>query len=368
MTRLAVIGALLLAGVAAAGVATRATQQREPAEIRPSAPAKTSTPRPEPARPAAPDTGEVRSLRVFDTQGRGVPDVEVKVVEEDSTPADDGPGYRTRTYRTDADGRVRVGVDRQFNWLSFEAQPDNRTIGWARLQRGREPPKATDANPVSMTLLPRNHQVEGTVVDARGKPIRGVQIRAVQITHDANGFATDYRDGDDEPSLAWADTDEAGRFRLSLPQDTTAHFAAYHARFVGPMFSCKRDDQTIPPVTLEDAGGISGTVIDAATGRPATGARVGAQRIEHTERILGGNSGSTISDAQGHFTVAGLAPGVYNLLFQPSPASSASSTATSLMSPTTEIQPPSSSSRAMIRTPSNPLELVRSLNAKHGCG
>ncbi len=81
-------------------------------------------------------------------------------------------------------------------------------------------------------------------MDTRGKPIRGVQVRAVQFNHDANGFATDYPRGDEEPSLGSAVTDEAGRYRLSLPQDTTVMFAAYHPRFVGPIFACKPEDPT----------------------------------------------------------------------------------------------------------------------------
>ncbi len=319
MTRLAMISVLLLGGMAAAGAAILGTQEREPAQSKAAAPAKTSNPRREAAKPDATASGERRSVRVIDTRGRAVPDVEIKVVEEDSTPADDAPGYRTGTYRTDADGRVQVAVGRRFNRLTFEARPDAQTIGWARLQASRELPKATDANPVTMTLLPRNHQVEGTVVDTRGKPVRGVQVRAVAFNHEANGFATDYPDGDKPASLAWAVTDETGRYRLLLPQDTIVHFAAYHAWFVGPMFSCKPGDRTIPPVTLEDAGGITGTVVNATNGQPVVGARVNAQRIEHTDPILGGNWGGAISDAQGHFAVGGLAPGVYNLLFQSSP-------------------------------------------------
>jgi hypothetical protein len=94
---------------------------------------------------------------------------------------------------------------------------------------------------------------------------------------------------------------------------------AYHPRFVGPMFACKPEDPIIRPVTLEDAGGIAGTVVDAGTDQPVAGARVSAQRIEHASSILGGGWGSTISDAQGRFAVGGLAPGVYNLLFESSP-------------------------------------------------
>jgi len=320
MTRFAMISALLILGLAATGAAMIATQEREPAQTRSAAPTKTAAQEREPTKPAVPEKkDEMLSVRVIDTRGRGVPDVEINVVEEDSTPADDGFGHRTAAYRTGADGRVRIAVDRRFIRLTFEARPDDRTIGWARVQSDRLVLKPTDDNPITLTLLPRNHKVEGTIMDTRGKPIGGVQVRAVQFNHDANGFATDYRVADEEPSLGSGGTDEAGRYRLSLPQDTTAMFVAYHPRFVGPMFACKPEDRIIPPVTLADAGGIAGMVVDAGTGQPVAGARIDSQRIEHTDRILGGGWGSTISDAQGHFAVGGLAPGVYNLLFGSSP-------------------------------------------------
>jgi RNA polymerase sigma factor (sigma-70 family) len=320
MTRLAMISALLILCLAATGAAMIATQEQEPAQTLSAAPAKTAAQEREPAKSAAPDKKvDIFSVRVIDTQGRGVPDAKIKVVEEDPIPPDNGSEDRAVVYRTGADGRVRITVDRRFIRLAFESRLDDRAIGWARVHSDRLVMKPTDNSPVTLTLLPRNHHVEGTIMDTRGKPIRGVQIRAVQFNHDANGFATDYPRGPEQPSLGSASTDETGRYRLALPQETTAMFMAYHPRFVGPMFSSKPEDRIIPPVTVEDAGVIAGTMVDAGTGQPVAGAGVSAQRIEHTNRILGGNWGSTIADAQGHFAVGGLAPGVYNLLFESSP-------------------------------------------------
>ena len=280
MTRLAMISALLILGLAATGAAMMATQEREPAQTRPAAPSKTAAQEREPAKPAVPEKKvEILSVRVIDTKGRGVPGVEIKVVEDDSYTRGRWAriSHRCLSYR-----RRRPGSHHRrprFQAAHFEARPDDRTIGWASLRSGRLLPSATDDDPVTLTLLPRNHHVEGTIVDIRGKPIHGVQVRAVQFNHDANGFAMDYPRGDEEPSLASAVTDEAGRYRLSLPQDTTVMFAAYHPRFVGPFFFCKPEDQTIRPVTLEDAGGIAGTVVDVGD-RPA--GRGGAGRCpEH---------------------------------------------------------------------------------------
>jgi RNA polymerase sigma factor (sigma-70 family) len=316
MTRLALIAALLIAGLAATGAAMLTTQHPQGPQARSAAPSKED----QKAKRAEPEKKvETLSVRVIDTQGRSVPDIAVELIEEDATPRDDGSGPHPVTYRTDADGRVRVTVDPHFRRVILESRPDERAFGWASLRSGEAWPKAIDADPIKLTLLSRNHPVEGTIVDTRGKPIRGVQVRAVQFDHLANGFARDHRQGDQAPSLASTVTDETGHYRLTLPQDTIVIFAAYHTWFVGPRFSSKPDARTIPPVTMEDAGGIAGTVVDAATGRPVSGAHIGAQRIVITERILGGGGGSAVSDAQGHFLVGGLAPGVHNLVFGSSP-------------------------------------------------
>jgi protocatechuate 3,4-dioxygenase beta subunit len=319
MTRLTIFSALLLADLGAIGAATCITQDQEPGRAQSAAPSQ-ATQRLGPAGLAAPENVvQCLTVRVVDTQGRGVPDVDVMVIEVDATPEVDGPGYRAAAYRTGVDGRVRISAATCYERLTLEARPDPRTVGWASLRSGQTSPKGSEDDPITLTLLSRNHQVDGTVVDARGKPIRGVQVRAVQFNHDANGFATDYARADERPSLASAVTDEVGRYRLSLPEATTVIFQAYHPWFVGQSFHCRPDGRTVPPATLVDAGGIAGTLVDARTGRPVEGAEVDAQRIELSEHILNGNWGSAVSDAEGHFRVGGLAPGVYNVLFGQSP-------------------------------------------------
>ena len=106
-----------------------------------------------------------------------------------------------------------------------------------------------------------------------------------------------------------------------LPADTRVSlFGAYHPRYVGPWFHCGAGDRIIPPVTLFDAGGIAGTVIDSITGKPVVGARVGAGFLELGLGVpLGGGGGDETSDANGHFQIGGLAPGVYSLRFKASP-------------------------------------------------
>ncbi len=183
MTRLAMISALLILCIAATGAAMIAAQEREPAQTRPAAAAKTAAREREPMPPTPPERESKKVIaRVVDPQGQGVPDVEVKVVELDGKPAGDGPGYRTG-----ADGRVWVAIGHHRNGLVLEARPNDRSIGWVRVRSDLGLPKATHDNPVVLTLLPRNHQVEGTVVDTRGKPISGVRVRAFQFNHESNG-------------------------------------------------------------------------------------------------------------------------------------------------------------------------------------
>ncbi len=307
MTRLAMISVPMILGLAATGAAVLATQKPESSGA--ATPAKTADPQ-EPARPAAPAKKvEMVTVLVVDTKGRAVPGVEVENVDNGSAPDSGGPRHRTG-----ADGRFRAPVRPALSSDGLSRAPDDRTLGWASIADGNLWPEGTDKNPVTLMLLPLNHRVEGSIQDTRGRPIRGVQIRVIQLLHDANnGFGRG-------PSIGPAFTDGAGRFTLSLPADTVVHFRAYHPRHFGPMFSCSPEDRTVKTVTLEDAGGIAGTVIDSTTGKPVEGVQVGAGTIElNAEGPRGGEGGRAITDARGHFEIGGLAPGVFDVDFRSSP-------------------------------------------------
>ena len=319
MTRRIVLSALLIVGLAATGAAMWIARAEDPSGDKPAAAGVAATPRQDVAAPAAAEDSRTFGVRVVDTQGRGVPGVDVEVIEEDAIPLDDGHGSRLVIYRTGADGRVRIAVDRRFIQLGLEARPGEGTFGWASLRSGDAWLKSSEESPIRLTLLPRNHLVEGTILDSRGKPIGGGRVRMAQIRHEDNGVATDDRSDVENPSLGSAVTDDAGRYRFSFPAETSVILGAYHPRYVGPWFSCGPDDRTIAPITMEDAGGIAGTVVDAATGRPIAGAEVNAGNMEFTGRILGGGGGRAASDGGGHFLIGGLAPGVYNVVFRSSP-------------------------------------------------
>ena len=121
MTRLVMISALLIAGLATTGAALLATQK--PKSARPAVPAKAAAQKRKPDKPAAPEKKvELISVRVVDTEGRDVPNVEVEVVDQRST-------AEGRRYRTGADGRFRVPSTRTTAGSSSWRAP---TIGrWA---------------------------------------------------------------------------------------------------------------------------------------------------------------------------------------------------------------------------------------------
>jgi hypothetical protein len=62
-----------------------------------------------------------------------------------------------------------------------------------------------------------------------------------------------------------------------------------------------------PPAGLAGNGFIEGQVISGLTGEPLKKAQVGLRLV------TGGESASTVSDAAGHFAIAGVGPGKYNL-------------------------------------------------------
>jgi RNA polymerase sigma factor (sigma-70 family) len=304
MTRLVLISALLIAGLATTGAALLATQ--EPKSV---VPAKAAAEEGKPGMPSAPGKKvEPITVHVVDPAGHDMPNIEVEVIDRNST-------AEGRRYRTGADGQFRVPVAPIGNRIEFQARPDDQTLGWASFHDQDLGP-ATDEHPVTLMLLPLNHRVEGSVVDSRGKPIPGVRIRPYQIEHEkTNGFRT-------VPPLSPSVTDEAGRFAITLPADTRVSlFSTYHPRYAGPWFHCGAEDRRIAPITLSDAGGIAGTVTDSATGKPVEGARVGASSIEHGlgVHVGGGGEFEATTDAQGHFQIGGQPPGVYNLHFEASP-------------------------------------------------
>jgi len=260
-----------------------------------------------------PDAGPIHA-RVIDRDGKGVAGTEVRVF---------GKAIRARVVTTDDDGRVLIPRDAVDDQISLVATRGD-ALGWASryfLGHPGQPRAAngsgTAADPIVLTLLPRSREVTGSILDSKGGPIAGVRVIVRILDH--AGHSTGYLvPGQLEPEgwpLGSTITDERGRYTLRLPERTASSMWASHRQFVGPMIAVSEDARALEPVRMEPAGGVTGRVTDATTGEPVAGVRLGAQILDHHEKILNGGGGDALSDAQGRFLIGGLEPGVYNVLF-----------------------------------------------------
>jgi RNA polymerase sigma factor (sigma-70 family) len=312
MNRLVVITTALFVGLGSLGAVVFATQKQE--SVRQSGSTKMAALDRELEKPIVPARkAELITVRVVTPMGEGVPNVAVQAVELviDS---------QFREYRTGKDGRCHVHVEAHSHVTELHARTEDRALGWARISRGDQSATGTDKNPVEIVLLPRSHHVEGLINDSAGKPIAGVQVRVLSVNHESNGQADDRRGDQEGAFLGSALTNETGRYTMALPENTHAILGPRHLRYFGPHFPCPAGASALAPITLEDAGGIMGTVTDSSTAKPVENARVGAHIIEHGALRpvryglpQGGEGGEANTDAHGRFVMHGLGPGVFNV-------------------------------------------------------
>ncbi len=242
---------------------------------------------------------------MVDVQGRGAPAVTVEQIGFEFDPP--------RLLRTDAEGNLQIPRETTNDHVMLFARRDDQSLAWTMVGNPTVTEvEGTKANPIVMKLLPLTHRVAGSVLDREGKPIPGAEIVVTSLSHPTNRSVFL-----GAPMLAThlprSITDQAGRFALILPEATDVSLSARHSRYLGEGM-VKADVQTLEPMVLVPAGGIAGTVTDAATGQPAAGVIFGAQLIEWRKQFVGG-WGDAVTDDQGRFVIIGLEPGVYNLLF-----------------------------------------------------
>jgi RNA polymerase sigma factor (sigma-70 family) len=294
MTRaLTVLTALVTAGlVAAAGIGLVIAAQRD--DRRPNPIAGTAK------KPVGPI-----HVRVVDEQGKGASGISVEMVDAEFDPP--------HVFRTDAEGNLQIPRKIGHDQVMLFARRGEQSLAWTTVGGPiADEADGTLADPIVMKLLPWSHRVSGSVVDRDRKPVPEVEIEVKGLSHPTK------RSVILAPSLVAAlfprtVADRAGHFVLTLPEGADVSLSVRHRRYLGEGM-VKADVQTLEPMILEPAGGIAGTVTDAATGKPVPGATVGAQLIEWRKRILGGGWGDATTDDQGRFVIIGLEPGVYNVL------------------------------------------------------
>jgi hypothetical protein len=248
-------------------------------------------------------------LRVINPKGEPVPDIVIQAFEYK---------FEGVTARTDGDGRAKIAFDALVDSVHFRARQGDAAIAWGHYGAEELGPEASAADPLVLTMFPRNQRVEGTIVNSEGQPIRGVQVQVSSIYHPSNGSDGTFEPRQSASPLGSAVTDETGRYALVLPEESTASLSAYHPFYVGTSNGTKENGPILDPWTLMPAGRIVGFVRSGETKAPVAHARVYAQRIDINPPILGGGTSNAETDETGRFEMGSLAVGVYNLILKTS--------------------------------------------------
>lgn len=190
-----------------------------------------------------------------------------------------------RLYVTsDARGNFRVDGLAAGTWL-LEA----RAPGHARAERSHL--KVPLEGPLTVELRVAG-VIEGFVVDARGTPAANAEVRV---------------DGSPDPAVT---TGEEGSFSIEV--EPGAHtLSARHGEEAGALDRpiVLTAGSTVRDVRISLGAGavLEGRVVEQASGGPVAGARVEVSLTEGR-----GDAGQALTDAEGRFTVRGLAPGSYD--------------------------------------------------------
>ncbi len=177
-------------------------------------------------------------------------------------------------------------------------------------------PNANPPDPLALTLR-SGGVVAGRFVGSDGKPLQGAQIRLVPNWRDLlrapSTPATDRLRLANEEGLQTLSTatDNAGWWRL---EQVPASSYRVSARWPGGTFwspepiTIPTDGLNMGTVTVDTGSPMAGRVLQS-NGSPAVGAIVTATGLDRDAR----QRGRTITDANGEFSILGLAPGDYRL-------------------------------------------------------
>lgn len=176
---------------------------------------------------------------------------------------------------------------------------------------------ANVTTPVHFTLEP-TAMITTIVQDAvTHEPVRNACVRAVDKVGGFGTFAGDCSGPDGRVTVDFLRT---GRYRLYVMAKDGVH----GDQWVGPNggtgieFLARTVDATagqtvtVPPIQLDGAGSISGTVVDTATGAPVPAVCA----FTHAGGTTGGpDSGSYCTKADGKYTINGVGPYVWPVQF-----------------------------------------------------
>jgi protocatechuate 3,4-dioxygenase beta subunit len=208
-------------------------------------------------------TGVAVEGRVFADDGRPVAGARVFSALGQGMIYDDAIGDFVVT--TDADGRFRIGQVGPKQYFLI-ALAEGHAPGEARVTVGKDAPHV-------QIDLGRPHTFQGRVVDQAGTPIEGIFVK---YEWRGNRFLNDYRYTDADGRFRW-DNAPGDPFLVSAyPLDNIRGYLGVMNQRIVP-----REGQDVV-FTLRDALGISGKVLDAATGERVKNARVDVGAVDPT--------------------------------------------------------------------------------------
>lgn len=182
------------------------------------------------------------------------------------TATDANRTYKFGSYTNDAKGPIIIDYAPQMRRLQLAVNSSDFLPAVTNLEK--EFPKEL------VVKLNRGNSIGGFVRTRSGQPIKDAEVIVSQVTDDGAGEFV-------ETDLAWVKTDAEGRWRIFSIIGTNfskMNFAARHPEFIGADFQQFNDASGNlsteallagkAVLTLAKGASISGTVVDAATGKP----------------------------------------------------------------------------------------------------
>ncbi|HLJ11571.1 MAG TPA: hypothetical protein VKU82_10295, partial [Planctomycetaceae bacterium] len=238
-------------------------------------------------------------------------------------------GRMEETFVSDRNGEIRVPADWFKNPLFAGeeliciARDEAGGLAWFQIPssgaRSQTIGKPEKPGPFQLALLPIQRTIKGRVLGPDKQPLAGVSVQIQSLRNTTNGSLFLYGFGmTDELPLPSATTDDAGRFRLAVPNETEVTLFVMHPAWVVRRLRLdNRDD--VGDLNMIPAGRISGKVVFADTGRPVKGIAVSASRLNAIKRrgmqrvrrgedpeADFGTGGFSVTDAEGKYEIGGL--------------------------------------------------------------
>lgn len=181
--------------------------------------------------------------------------------------------------------------------------------------------------------LKRGAVITGRITDPAGRPIVEKQVQLTKMDARGNfvrfGFGGVQSINSDDRGVYRIHSLPAGKYKVSFgysPQDgfrpemsRLYHVKTFHpdttdeklAKIVELSDGSEATDVDIKIAEAKKTFEISGRVVEAATGQPVAGIRLGHGRLQPNGVISGSISGMAVTDVQGEYQIQGVLPGNY---------------------------------------------------------